>query len=60
LIASAIEEQQSVSEDINRHIFMIKDASEVAAECSEQTSGASEALQQLAGRLCNLVSQFKV
>ncbi len=59
-IASAAEEQSSVSEEINRNIVSINDMSNQTAEGASQTSIASEELARMASDLQGLVAQFKV
>ena len=59
-IASAAEEQSSVSEEINRNIVSINDMSNMTAEGASQTSIASEELARMASDLQGLVAQFKV
>lgn len=58
-IASAAEEQSSVSEEINRNIVSINDMSNQTADGAAQTSTASDELAQMAGNLQGLVAHFK-
>jgi methyl-accepting chemotaxis protein len=58
-IASASEEQGSVSEEINRNITRINDMSSQTAAGSEDTATASEDLSRMAAELQELVGQFK-
>ena len=59
-IASAAEEQSSVSEEINSNIVSINDMSNQTAEGAAQTSTASAELARMSGDLQGLVAQFKV
>jgi len=58
-IASAAEEQSSVSDEINRNIVAINDMSSQTAESAAQTSTASEKLANMSTELQGLVSNFK-
>jgi methyl-accepting chemotaxis protein len=58
-IASASEEQGSVSEEINRNITRINDMASQTAAGSEDTAIASEDLSRMAAELQELVGQFK-
>ncbi len=57
-IASAAEEQNAVSEEINRNITNISNISQQAASVASQTIGASQELVELAERLHGLVEHF--
>lgn len=59
-IATAAEEQSSVSEEINRNVINIQNISEQTAQGSEQTSTASAELARLGEQLQTLVGQFRV
>jgi len=59
-IATAAEEQSSVSEEINRNVVNIQNISEQTAEGASQTSSSSVELARLGERLQTLVGQFKV
>ncbi|HEB56551.1 MAG TPA: methyl-accepting chemotaxis protein, partial [Gammaproteobacteria bacterium] len=59
-IASAAEEQSSVSEEINSNIVSINDMSNQTAEGAAQTSTASAELARMSSDLQGLVAQFKV
>lgn len=59
-IASAAEEQSSVSEEINRNIVKINDMANDTADGAEQTSVASQDLARMATELQGVVSQFSV
>jgi len=58
-IASAAQEQSSVSEEINQNIVNISHVVEQTAEGAQQTLTASNELANLANELQNLVGQFK-
>ncbi len=58
-IATAAEEQSSVSEEINRNISNINDVVRQTAEGTGQISDASSELAKLSNDLQQLVSQFK-
>ncbi len=59
-IASAAEEQSQVAEEINRNIINISEVAEKSAEGAQQTSVASEELQQLSVQLQDLIGRFQV
>ncbi len=59
MIASAADEQSSVTEEINRNVVSISQVAEQTTEGASQTSNASSELSQLAVRLQQLVAQFK-
>lgn len=59
-IASASEEQTSVSEEINRSLVTIHDASNNSAEGAEGIASASEELSRLSNDLQAMVSRFRV
>ncbi len=59
-IASAAEEQSSVTEEINRSIVSINEVAEQSATGAQHTSEASADLARLADQLKNLVDRFKV
>ena len=59
-IASAAEEQSSVSEEINRNIVSVRDYSQKSSETVEQSAESSKMLTQLASNLGILVDKFKV
>lgn len=59
-IATAAEEQSSVSEEINRNIVNIQSISEQTATGAEETSASSVELARLGEQLQVLVGQFKV
>jgi methyl-accepting chemotaxis protein len=58
-IASAADEQRSVSEEINKNIINISAVVEESAEGAQQTLIASQDLAKLASELQKLVEQFK-
>lgn len=59
-IASAAEEQASVSEEINKNVTNISQISEQTASGTEQTTAAADELAKLATELQQLISQFKI
>jgi methyl-accepting chemotaxis protein len=59
-IASAAEEQSSVTEEINRSIVSINEVAEQSATGAQQTAQASDDLARLAEQLKGLVGRFKV
>ena len=59
-IATACEEQSSVTEEIARNITDIRDLSNEAAENSAQSMHASQQLSGLSQRLAGLVGRFRV
>lgn len=59
-IASAIEEQSMVAEDINKNVVMVDSLAERGDESSANIALANEQLSQLAGNLTTLVSRFKL
>ncbi|MDH4582104.1 methyl-accepting chemotaxis protein [Pseudomonas sp. BN415] len=59
-IATACEEQSSVTEEIARNISDIRDLSNEAAQTSEQSTQASQHLSQLSSGLAQLVGRFRV
>ena len=58
-IASAAEEQSSVSEEINKNVISISDISAQSATSAEQATESASAMAQLSAELQTLVSQFK-
>jgi len=59
-IATACEEQSSVTEEIARNISDIRDLSNEAAQTSEQSTLASQHLSELSLGLAQLVGRFRV
>ena len=59
-IATACEEQSSVTEEIARNISDIRDLSNEAAQTSEQSTRASQHLSELSHGLAQLVGRFRV
>ena len=59
-IASAAEEQSSVSEEINRNIVQINGMLGQTANGAEQTAAANQDLARMAMELQGMVGQFKV
>ncbi|PLX59828.1 methyl-accepting chemotaxis protein [Sedimenticola selenatireducens] len=59
-IATAAEEQSTVTEDMNRNIVRINDMATQNALCANQTSQAGQALARMAAELQGLVGQFRV
>lgn len=58
-IASAADQQNAVSEEINRNIVSINDIAGHTATSSEQISQASQDLARMASELQDMVGQFK-
>lgn len=59
-IATASEEQSSVTEEINQNIVNISQVGETTVVNAQQTSSASDSLSTLSSELQSLVGQFKV
>ena len=59
-IATATEEQNSVTEDLNRNIAVIHEAANEVASGAEQTASACLSLSQLAEQLQGRVAQFQL
>jgi methyl-accepting chemotaxis protein len=59
-IASAAEEQSTVTEEINRNIVNINEVAEQTSQGAKQAEQASDDLARLAEQLKKLVSQFTV
>ncbi len=59
-IAGAVEEQRATAEEINRNMNSIAGQAQTAVDESRQTAGASESLSELADRLQQMVSRFKL
>ncbi len=59
-IASAADEQSSVTEDINQNVTSISTLSIQAAEGAEHTAAASQDLERLASELQNRMGSFKI
>jgi len=60
LIASAAEEQNAVTEDINRNVVEISSISNQSAQSASQVNSASEELARLSADLQREVMRFKV
>ncbi|MCI0506438.1 MAG: methyl-accepting chemotaxis protein, partial [Gammaproteobacteria bacterium] len=59
-IACSAEEQSTVAEEINQKVVRISNITDQTAAGAQQTSSASNELNQLAETLKQLVGQFKV
>ncbi|MCF6436463.1 methyl-accepting chemotaxis protein [Pseudoalteromonas sp. MMG022] len=59
-IATAAEQQQHVAEDISRNVVDIKNAADSVTEVANNTATSGEKMNQLSGKLTDLVGQFKV
>jgi methyl-accepting chemotaxis protein len=59
-IATATEEQSTVTESLNHNVVSIQDAATEVSSGAEQTAAACTSLSQLAVNLQGLVSKFKV
>ncbi len=58
-IASAAEQQSKAADEINRNVTNISELAVETVSHNEQTSQASESLQQVGGQLEGLIGQFK-
>ncbi len=58
-IASASEQQSSVTEEVNRNVVNIRQITEQSSESAQQTSAAGENLASSSQQLQALVNQFK-
>ena len=59
-IASAVEQQSSVTEEMNRNIVTINNVACETAKASEQTAAESEGLAGLSRELGHIVKQFRI
>ncbi len=59
-IASSAEEQSAVVEDINRHLTEISQISEQSAQGAQTTLNSAEHLQEVSGRLSQIIGQFRL
>lgn len=59
-IASAIEEQSVVAEDINKNVVIVDDLAQRGEDASNNIASSNEQLNQLAENLSKQVSQFKI
>jgi len=59
-IASAIEEQSIVAEDINKNVVSVDSLAQRSEETAFSTASATEQLSKLSDNLSNLVSRFKI
>ncbi|MNI66785.1 Methyl-accepting chemotaxis protein (MCP) signaling domain protein [compost metagenome] len=59
-IASAAEEQSSVSEEVNRNVANIRDVTEQLTLQSEESARVSKTLNDLANQQQQLMASFKV
>ena len=59
-IATAAEEQTSVTEEINRNVINIKDVVEQTAEGAEQVDSAASTVAERTTELRSLVSRFQL
>lgn len=59
-IATAAEEQNSVTESLNKHVISIQDAAIEVSSGAEQTAAACNSLSQLSINLGFLVSRYKL
>jgi len=60
LIASSAEEQNAVSEEINRNIVSIHQSAEMTSEAASKAAGAGESLREVAEDLKHVISRLKV
>jgi len=59
-IASAAEEQSSVSAEIDRNVINIRDIASETVQGAHDTAASSQTMNQVAGQLMSLVKEFKV
>ncbi len=59
-IASAAEEQTAVTEEINRSVNSIREATEATADGANKTASSGESLAHMAGKLQSIVNRFTV
>lgn len=59
-IASAIEEQSAVAEDINQNVVTVDNLAQRGDESSTNIATANEQLRQMADNLADIVGQFKL
>lgn len=59
-IATAVEEQSVVAEDINKNVVLVDDLAQRGEEASSNIASANEKLNQLAENLATQVSRFKI
>jgi methyl-accepting chemotaxis protein len=59
-IASAVNEQSTVVQDVDKNILRIRDVGQLVAADSKENAEASEQVAQLAKVLCAEASIFKV
>jgi len=59
-IATAIQEQTTVASEVNEHVVMIRDVTELSGESAKQNEHMSEEISQQAQVLHNEVSRFAV
>ncbi len=59
-IATAVEEQATVTEDISRNLTVIREVGDETATGAEQTASASRELSELAAGLQQLVQGFRL
>ena len=59
-IATAVEQQSAVVDEVDRNIGTVNKMAEQTAEYSKQTAAASGEISQLTGELQQLVAQFKI
>ena len=59
-IASASEEQNTVTEEINKSIVSISQVASQTSDDSTQISRGSKELAQLSGKMEKLISQFRL
>jgi methyl-accepting chemotaxis protein len=60
MIATAIQEQTTVASEVNEHVVMIRDVTELSGESAKQNGHMSEEISQQAQVLHNEVSRFVV
>ena len=59
-IASAAEEQRSVTEEVSRNLEKVMEMSEVMVSDAQETTSVAEALGDISNNLKEQVGQFKI
>ncbi|MGE6528019.1 methyl-accepting chemotaxis protein [Pseudomonas sp. NPDC077382] len=59
-IATAAEQQSSVTDEINRSVLSVRDVADQSAEAARETAASTARLAQLGGELQTMIGRFKV